>query len=361
METIDFTKPDAFTKSTAAAAQVLPGHDPLDASTASGAAASNPESAQRLRRRLGSAVFWTLLMLLVWGAGAALLTLALQQAQPGASALQWPPDGPQLLANMQAPQIREQMFDMAWMALDLIHIPVLVFAVFVWVPIPLTNLKQHDKATGKPGLGLFEVPLLVATFVKFAALVLCLLGAGYVAMAAVAFAEGDDPLEILPGVTPPYLRDFLAQHPTLTADGANESFGHVRLQDGLGHSVRLHRTELDSAQASFEPCPPTLGAAQLGGIPPFPGIPCTTLLRLRNAQGGKLFHVFEILDSSNSAAIKAHFGRWADAHGSGSASSNRKGGGYTFSTSSRDDAWHLDVNSWNGGTTSIVIRHKLSP
>ena len=94
MDPIDFTKPEIFSQSGASHASGLDG--------ATEAVASNPEGAQRLRRRLGSAVFWTLLMLLVWGAGAALLTLASQQALPSASALRWPPDGPQLLANSRS-------------------------------------------------------------------------------------------------------------------------------------------------------------------------------------------------------------------------------------------------------------------
>ena len=158
------------------------------------------------------------------------------------------------------------------------------------------------------------------------------------------------------------MHEFLARHPALAPHSTIDSISYITLRDGKGHSMRLHRAELDSAQARFEPCPVPLGAEQLGGIPPYPGARCATLLRLRRVEDELVFHVFEIADRSDSAAIKTHFKGWSDAHGSGGASSNKKGTGYAFSTiTSRDAAWHLDVDSNAGGATTIVIRHTSSP
>lgn len=353
MDPIDFTKPETFGQAGASSVGGLDG--------AAESVAQNPEAMQRLRRALWSLLRWSVYTLLAWSAGAALLVLALQRAQQGASALEWPPDWSVLLARMQELYVPAQMLELAWMTLDLVYIPVLLFALFVWIPHPLSAVRKRLNGTGSAALGELEIPLLVLIALKFAAIAFAVIAAGYVARAAWAIGEGDNPLEILPGITPPYLREFLARHPALAPHSTIDSNGDITLRDGKGHSMRLHRAELDSAQARFEPCPVPLGAEQLGGIPPYPGARCATLLRLRRVEDERVFHVFEIADRSDSAAIKTHFKGWADAHGLGGASSNKKGSGYAFSTSSRDAAWHLDVDSSAGGATTIVIRHTSSP
>lgn len=108
-----------------------------------------------------------------------------------------------------------------------------------------------------------------------------------------------------------------------------------------------------------EPCPFTLGAEQLGGIPPYPGMPCAALVHLHNAYGEQMLYVFNA-QGSDSQAIHAHFARWADAHAGSSASST--GGSQLFlSAGSRDGAWRLEVESRQGGATSVVIRHRTEP
>lgn len=172
--------------------------------------------------------------------------------------------------------------------------------------------------------------------------------------------RGDDPLRVLPNVTPPYLRDFRIQHPGFGADDDRNSMDHVVLRGGEGQTLRLHRTELNGAQARFEPCPVPLGSAQLGGIPPYPQAPCTTSLRLRKGKEEQAYYVFEIIGDSDRAAIHAHFGKWVAEHSTGGASAVRKGGGFTLAAGSRDGAWHLDVDSHNVRATTIVIRHTSS-
>jgi hypothetical protein len=60
--------------------------------------------------------------------------------------------------------------------------------------------------------------------------------------------------------------------------------------------------------------------------------------------------------ANDRAAIQAHFGKWVAEHSASGASAVRKGGGFTLSASSRDGAWHLDVDSQNVRATTIVIR-----
>ena len=355
MDPIDFTKPEAFGQSGARA--------PGEVHGASEIGQPNPEAAQRLRGAMGSALRWSIYALIVWAIGAALLATALEQAKPGALPLQWPPDAQRLLASMQEPAVLAQMIELAWMTLDLVFVPVLVFAVFIWLPMPLMALNKRrnaaDGARPVAGLGDFELPLLIARALTFTAIAFTVIAAGCIARAAWAVVEGDDPMEILPGVTPPYLGEFLARHPALSAD-SDSSIGYVILHDGKGHAMRLHRAELEGAQARFEPCPQNLDAALSGGIPPYPLSDCVTLLRLRKTKAEQVHYRFEALDDPAGASIAAHFAKWVEQHAAGSASANRKGGTYEMSAGSRDGAWHLEVNSSNGGATTIVIRHTLS-
>ena len=159
-------------------------------------------------------------------------------------------------------------------------------------------------------------------------------------------------------VTPRYLSEFLARHPELIVERVGHSRGMLTLRDGEGHSIRLERGELAGADARFEPCPRQLGAEQLGGIPPYPGMPCAALVHLSNTYGEQRFYVFDVAKGSDGWAIHAHFARWADVHGVSGGSSSYEGTETFRRASSRDGAWHLEVESREGGSTSVVIWYR---
>lgn len=299
-------------------------------------------------------------MLIVWTIGSALLGAVLLQAKPGAIPLQWPQDWPVLLSSIREPALFVQMTELALLTLDLVYLPVIVLASVIWSPIPLAAFRQRgtaaNGATHRAAPGTLQLPWLAVTILKFTLIAFTLIAAGYIAGAAWAMAEGDDPIRVLPGITPPYLREFRVAHPGFGADDDRSSMDHVILRGGQGQTLRLHRSELAGAQARFEPCPAALDSTQLGGIQPYPQAHCTTLLRLRKGGEEETYYVFEVAGESDRAAIQTHFGKWVAEHSAASASAVRKGGGFTLSASSRDGAWHLDVDSQNVRATTIVIR-----
>jgi len=324
-----------------------------------------PAPVARWRSSLRAALRWGGLMLIVWAIGAALLGVVLEQAKPDAVALEWPWDWPVLLSSLREPALFAQMAELAWLTLNLVYLPVIVVALVIWSPIPLAALRSRgtaaNGATHRAAPGTLQLPWLAATILKFALIAFTIIAAGYIARAAWAMAEGDDPLRVLPGIMPPWLREFHAQNPALSVDADGNSVDHVILRGNRGQALRLHRTELKGAQARFEPCPALLGSTQLGGIVPYPKAPCTTLLRLRKGKEEQTYHVFEVGGAGERAAIQAHFGKWVADNSSGASSAQYKGGGFTFAASSRDSAWHLDVDSRSTRATTIVIRHTSSP
>jgi hypothetical protein len=183
----------------------------------------------------------------------------------------------------------------------------------------------------------------------------------------VATFGGKDHWEALPWVTPPYLAKFLARHPGLIVERVNAAGHLVTLRDGQGHSVGLEGGDLAGAQVGLESCPPQLGAAQLGGIAPFPGMPCISLVRLNNAYGVQMLYVFNAAGSQN-RAVYAHFERWASAQGGSgvSSSGDRDGVQHFLSAAGRDGVsadgrhgeWRLEVDSRHGRAMSVVIRHR---
>ena len=114
-------------------------------------------------------------------------------------------------------------------------------------------------------------------------------------LAGWAFTQGNDPWEALPGITPPYLDNFLARHSALSVS----TFGGTHwliLHDADGHSVSLDGDDLVDAEVRFQPCPPgVVDAAQLGGIPPYPGAQCSTLLHLRCGGVQRVIYAFEVV------------------------------------------------------------------
>lgn len=73
-------------------------------------------------------------------------------------------------------------------------------------------------------------------------------------LAGWAFMQGDDPWEALPGITPPYLDNFLARYPALSVS----TFGGTHwliLHNADAQSVYLDGDDLVDAQVRFQPCP----------------------------------------------------------------------------------------------------------
>jgi hypothetical protein len=228
-------------------------------------------------------------------------------------------------------------------------------------PIP-QDVGQTDSSA--PGPWRIVTPALSALRVIPFAVVCC--AALWSLLAGVAAFGSKDHWEALPWVTPPYLTDFLARHPGLVVERVNDARHLITVRDGQGHSTGLEGSELAGAKVRLESCPRQLSAAQLGGIAPYPGMPCVSLVRLSNAYGEQMLYVFNAGGSAN-RAVYAHFERWAGTlGGSGlSSSSDRDGVQHYLSAAGRDGIsadgrpgeWRLDVDSRHGRAMSVIIRH----
>ena len=368
MEPIDFTKPEAFRGASADAGGL---------GEAPGLNQSKPEpssdDALRLRRTLRWLLFWIVLAPLSWASLAALLAF-MGTADPQAAASA----EPSLLAAMSETSFVARLRLLAWMTADTLFWPVVVVAAFLLMRgllgeflirrmlanraaaptdgvLSVAQLSAGAVPDGPNGLdGLWRICALVLGIVRIVPFVAAAFGVIWGTMAANAFVNDGDPWEALPWVTPPYLEDFQARHPTLQVEDADRS-GQRLVRDGQGRSIRLHGSQLAGAQLSLAACPPDLGAAQLGGIPPYTGMACT-LAQLRQAEQSQTLYVSRLDSGSDSAAIFAHFERWADQHGGSKASSVSGESHYYLYAVSRDEAWRLEMDSRQGGATSIVIR-----
>ena len=354
MDPIDFTKPEAFSQ----AGVRGPGAS-LDLP------AQSSTEALRLRSALRWLLFWLVLAPLSWFMLAALMTF-MDTADPQALASATSA-GSGLLASMAEPSFLARIRLLAWMTADSLFWPVVVVAAFLLLRGLLGEflirrmLARKDAATGGGAVqdgqdGLWRLCTLGLGILRVVPFVATAFGAIWSAMAAYAFANSEDHWEALPWVTPPYLEEFLARHPMLRVEDAQRKSGLRVVRDGQGHSISLQGSQLIGAQLRLQSCPPDLGAAQLGGIPPYPGIACSTLAQLRDAQGGQTLYVFHLASGSDSAAIFAHFERWADTQGGSKASSVTGDTHYVLYARSRDDAWRLELDTRKGGATSIVIQ-----
>jgi hypothetical protein len=330
----------------------------------------------RLRRTLRSLLRWTLLALLAWAALAALMA-ALPQTPDGDDAL----SVAALATRLRDPGFQAPLYELAWNTADTLFWPVIVVAAVMLLrgllgevmlrrifdarrgaaaqdpmPMPMT-LPDHGAQQDNTMQGAWRIATLVLQTLRIVPMALAGFAAIWAVMAAYAFADGMDALEALPWVTPPYVKGFLDQHPQFTVQRGADSSGMLTLRDSQGRSMRLHGSELTGAQARFESCPAMLSASELGGIPPYANMPCTLLAHLRNAQGQHRYFVFVQASASDTRAVKAHFEAWSDAHSSGSGSSSSKGR-FSLSATSRDEAWHVQVDSSQGGATTVVIRQR---
>lgn len=348
--------------------------DPIDLNPPNPAQQDDAEL-HRLRMAMRSLLLWAVLAPLAW-VMLALLMAVLQQGQESESGFSWP-----ALANgIRDPAFQAPMRELAWNTADTLFWPVIAVAVFVLLRGMLgeflirrkfgrkdkaaadgaMSVPHHGGQTDGVAQGQWRIMTLVMQSLGIIPMAVAGFGAIWAVMAAYAFADGRDHWEALPWVTSPYLSEFLARHPKLIVERVGQTGGKLTLRDGQGRSMRLHGSELAGAEARFEPCPRQLGAEQLGGIPPYPGMPCAALVHLSNTYGEQRFYLFDVAKASDGQAIHAHFARWADAHAGSSASST--GGSQLFlSAGSRDGAWRLEVESRQGGATSVVIRHRTEP
>jgi len=325
--------------------------DPKDAEQ-SYLARFESQASARPPRAARSVQTWVLLALAAWALLTALMA-AMQQAQPQAPPFSWPV----LIGRMR---------ELVWPTAELMLWPMLLLALYFglmsalmptllrWMGYRREQQSQDAKlSTGEQEPSHGRWGMVVAATLRFSLMAFAGFAVLWAGMAGSAFLQDDDPWEALPWVTPPYLAEFLPRHPGLTVIRLDND--KLTLRGGQGQALTIDGHELVGAQANFEPCPPDIGPAQLGGIPPYPGAPCHTLLRIRRADIEQLVYAFEIADGSNATAILDHFSRWSDASASGSGMSGRAGS-FQFSARSRDEAWDLSVRARDGGATSIHIR-----
>lgn len=376
MDPIDFTRPEAF-------GQVGAGGPSASLDLNRQSPAPSTAEALRLRRAVRWLLFWIVLAPLSWFMLAALMTF-MDTADPQALASATLA-GSGLLASLAEPSFLARMRLLAWMTADTLFWPVVVVTAFLLLRGLLGEfmirrmLARKDAAAGgdvqsmadqsalnsfamqggavQDGLdGLWRLCTLGLGILRVVPVVAAAFAAIWSVMAVNAFLNSYSHWDALPWVTPPYIEEFLARHPTLQVEDAQRKSGLRVVRDGQGHSISLQGSQLVGAQLRLQSCPPDLGAAQLGGIPPYPGIACNTLAQLRDAQGSQTLYVFHLASGSDSAAIFAHFERWADTHGGSKASSVTGDTHYVLHASSRDDAWRLELDSRKGGATSIVIQ-----
>lgn len=345
--------------------------EPIDFSQpAPGQQGPAPRAAsQWLLRAMHSRLVLALLALAAWAAlAAAFERLRLAEA-PGA-AISW--EGP-----------LGTVLDMAWPGLQLLIWPIIVVGVFfhlrgmfmrkVFSEAPsyresdASLLSESEEEARESAASYRLSERLMAVFweislpiaLKFAFLACTGLALLAAAFAVAAHVKGEDPWEAVPWANA-NLGEFIARHPGLSVERDADRTSGVALSDGQGHSIIVNGWDLRRAQALFEPCPPGIGAGQLGGIPPYPGAPCATLLRLRKAGAEQLTYFFGIAKGGGEAtvhAIKAHFKPWSDAQGSGSAG-YFDGERHIYYTGSNDGKWRIEVESRDGGATSILFLQK---
>ena len=311
------------------------------------------------RPRRSRLLRWIVLAPLSWLALAGMLAqLEIdEQAYAGAEA-KAAPDFVQMISD---PAFVARIELLARNSAEMLYWPVLALMGFTLLAGVVRALMPRPKmpGTGQPSQAapgrlsmLFGAVLSAVKVAPMAATGCAVLGALAV---GVALLNDDNHWDALPWVHPPYIEEFLARHPGLRVEQADRR-GERVVHDGQGRSISVQSNQLTGAELSFASCPPDLGAAQLGGISPYLGIACSTVAQLRAAQGSQKFYVFHLASGSDSAAVFAHFKRWADEHAGTSGSSSSESRHY-LSASRRDEKWRVEMNSSMGGATSIVIRH----
>ena len=335
------------------------------------------------RQALRSLLLWCLLAPLAW----ALLALWLAGLQP------------ELATDLRTAQWLAPLRELAWNSADTLGWPVLAVAAFVLIKGVIGKLWMPGKTLGTAKArhkGDFErtiaaaaearakastaalptsaapveplqpkardafwITNLVLEALRVAPFAVTACAALWALLVGLALINDKDHWEALPWVTPPHLSEFMARHPKLIVEPARDADGRVMVRDGQGRWVRLESGELALARVRLEACPAGLGAEQLGGIPPYPGLPCAALVHLDNDFVLQRLYVFDARGSSNEAndAIHAHFDRWAMALGGGSGSTTGYESGRQL-LSAGSGAWRVEVASRPGRGASVVIRHR---
>lgn len=346
------------------------------------------------RQALRSLLLWILLAPLAWALLA--LWLAWLQQQP---ASEFGGLLKALAADMQTPQLLAPLRELAWNSADTLGWPVAAVSAFVlikgvvgkrWSPgkssgtaetksksefertvAAAAEARAKAKAAALPPSvtpvepletkthDAFWITRLVLEVLRVAPFAATACAALWAVLVGLAIINDKDHWEALPWVTPPHLTEFKARHPKLIVEPLRDADGRVIVHDGKGRGVRLESAELALARVRLEACPAGLGAEQLGGIPPYPGLACVTLVHLDNDYGAQRLYVFDARGSSDQAnnAIHAHFDRWAMAQGGGTGSSADHKSGRQWLSAGRG-AWRVEVASRPGRGANIVIRHR---
>jgi len=270
---------------------------------------------------------WLVMALAVW-VGLAVLLATLQYLQ-----LQAPPTTLQLLTRMRG--LMGESVDFFLWPIGLI--------VVIWLGTSLVlnrwdlTLVQVLTAGLRLGSGMFAVSALL-----------------WAGLAGWAFMQGDDPWEALPGITPPYLDKFLARHPALsvkTYSGTHWLF----LYNEHGRSVYLDGDDLVDAHVRFQPCPPGgVDAAHLGGIPPYPGAQCDTVLHIRRGDVERVIYAFKVVRDHDRQSIESHFTHWAKTLGAEHGFQGERSRVF-FTAHKGDSAWDLRLYTSRNNVRDIYI------
>lgn len=282
------------------------------------------DSTRRLLRFAGAA--WVLL---------AVLLVALQWATVGT----WP--GPlQLLRRMG------QVAGEFWL---LVVIPALALPLLAWPLSTVLAARLPERPRNSPGL-FFAYG---ANLGLFAAIGIAVAMAGVGVVYAV---DGTDPWDHMPGVTPPYLERFLAEHPALQVHKINGVYEVNLTHRETGGWLRIDGHELAGSAARFERCGAHAWSAQdFDGLPLPAGAVCRRMLHLRRPDGRERTILrFTTPDAMRFDDLRRLYEGWAKEQGLEAGFSGGSGR-YDFKAEGRGRHWGLHVPDARSAGPSVLL------
>lgn len=130
----------------------------------------------------------------------------------------------------------------------------------------------------------------------------------------IAYAiDGISPWDHMPGVTPPYLERFIAEHPQLRVEKINGVYEVELTHREIGGWLRIDGHELAGSRARYERCGnPAPGAEAFDGLPLFPGAQCRRMLTLeRPGTEPRVLLRYDTADDIRFDALRRFYEQWA--------------------------------------------------
>lgn len=179
----------------------------------------------------------------------------------------------------------------------------------IWLLLPLPVVAIVFRLAGRDGRRSIVIGLRVVLVAWIGAAVL------WAGIGLIAAANGENPWEALPEVTPPYLERFIAEHPQIEVEkvaGSRWVYISRRGQKGV---MRTDGNLLAGTQARLERCPKLPDPDEIGGLPMFPKSTCRfTLTLARPGLPPRAIHVIDLpVESDLRDRVRAFYLGWAQA------------------------------------------------